>query len=74
LRALIELAVNETAVILNFSDSEIALKLLELGCMPGASIQLLHRAPMGDPLAFLIDGSIITMRKKEAATVMIHSK
>jgi ferrous iron transport protein A len=74
LRALIELAVNETAIILNFSDSEIALKLLELGCLPGASIQLLNKAPMGDPYAFLIDGSIITMRKKEAATVMIQSK
>jgi ferrous iron transport protein A len=74
LRALIELAVNETAIILNFSDSEIALKLLELGCLPGANIQLLHKAPMGDPFAYLIDGSIITMRKKEAATVMIQSK
>jgi ferrous iron transport protein A len=71
---LIELAVNETAIILNFSDSEIALKLLELGCLPGANIQLLHKAPMGDPFAYLIDGSIITMRKKEAATVMIQSK
>jgi len=74
LRALIELAVNETAIILNFSDSEIALKLMELGCLPGANIQLLHKAPMGDPFAYLIDGSIITMRKKEAATVMIQSK
>ncbi len=74
MRALIELAVNETAIILNFSDSEIALKLLELGCLPGANIQLLHKAPMGDPFAYLIDGSIITMRKKEAATVMIQSK
>ena len=74
MRALIELAVNETAIILNFSDSEIALKLMELGCLPGANIQLLHKAPMGDPFAYLIDGSIITMRKKEAATVMIQSK
>ncbi len=73
MRALIDLAVNETAKILNFSDSEISVKLLELGCLPGASIQLLHKAPFGDPFAYLVDGSIITMRKKEAATVMIQS-
>lgn len=74
MRELIELAVKETAIILSFSDSEIAVKLLELGCLPGASIQLLHKAPMGDPITYLIDGSIITMRKKEAASVLIESK
>jgi ferrous iron transport protein A len=74
LRALIELAVNESAKILKFSDQEIALKLLELGCIPGANVLLLHKAPFGDPCAYLIDGAIITMRKFEASSVIIQSK
>lgn len=55
-----------------FTDEEIGQKLLEMGCVPQAEILMLREAPLGDPLAFECGGSIISIRKAEARTVLVE--
>lgn len=61
----------ERAVIDSFTDSEMSLKLLEMGCIPGEIIVVDNIAPMGDPIAIFVSGYLLSLRKKEASTVLV---
>ena len=41
----------ETARITGLADHPAAAKLAEMGCLPGATIEKVFTAPMGDPAA-----------------------
>ena len=45
-------------------------RLYEIGCTPGTGIVLLHKAPFGDPLLFIVRDSRVVMRRSEAATIL----
>jgi ferrous iron transport protein A len=62
----------ESAIIRGFTDEEISLKLIELGCIPGTRITMVRKAPLGDPIAFACSGSLISIRLQEAATVLVE--
>ena len=51
----------------------VSLRLRELGVLPGVRITLARIAPLGDPLAFKVRGSVLTLRKKEAARVLVEA-
>lgn len=57
--------------IVSFTDYELSLKLLEMGCIPGEIIEVVRIAPFGDPIAYSVSGYILSLRKDEAATVVI---
>lgn len=63
----------ETGVISGYSDHGISLKLMEMGCLPGASIKKLFSAPFGDPLVFEVAGYQLSLRRIEAASIRIES-
>ena len=62
----------DKAIIDSFTDNEASLKLLEMGCIPGEKIKLIRIAPFGDPIAILISGYLLSMRKDEAALVVVR--
>lgn len=66
------LKIGQTAVIKNFSDNFLSLKLVEMGCLPGEEVKLSYKAPLGDPIAIEISGYLLSLRKQEAATVEIQ--
>jgi ferrous iron transport protein A len=72
LHNLSQLRLGEKAVIDSFTDAELSLKLLEMGCTPGEEVMLEKVAPLGDPIAINISGYVLSLRKAEAATVRIH--
>ncbi|MCF8435662.1 MAG: ferrous iron transport protein A [Ignavibacteriales bacterium] len=71
----------KTAANLNFGEkvviSEIdfthpsSKRILEIGFTPGQEIELVNRSLFHDPLAFSIRGSIIALRKNEAASIIV---
>jgi ferrous iron transport protein A len=71
MQTLAELKVGEHAEIMGFTDELLSLKLLEMGCLPGTSIELTHQAPFGDPIAIKVSGYTLSMRKEEAATIQV---
>jgi len=50
-----------------------ALRLSEMGVVPGVRITLVRVAPLGDPFAFKVRGSILTLRKRDAAHVLVEA-
>ncbi|HTA61463.1 MAG TPA: FeoA family protein [Bacteroidia bacterium] len=70
-RTLAQLIKGETATISSFSDDVLALKLIEMGCIPGEKITLQHVAPLGCPYAFEVNGTLVSIRKSEAQFVLI---
>ncbi|MFY9309211.1 MAG: FeoA family protein [Bacteroidia bacterium] len=66
-----QLKLGQKAIIDSFTDSQMALKLLEMGCTPGEVISLDRIAPMGDPIAITVSGYLLSLRKAEASTVLV---
>lgn len=65
------LQIGELAYISEESLDEIPLKLLEMGCLPGAEVELIQIAPLNDPLYICVNGSHLAIRKETAAKIQI---
>jgi ferrous iron transport protein A len=50
---------------------DVADRLLELGFDEGAEVETLHRAPLGDPIAVRVDGSVVAIRRALARSVLL---
>jgi ferrous iron transport protein A len=61
----------EKAIIKDFDVDVIPLKLLEMGCLPGNTVELLQIAPFGDPLYLDINGSHLAIRIETAREIEI---
>ena len=46
-------------------------RLLALGFIPGASIEAVRAAPLGDPVEYRIKGYCISLRKEDARLIMV---
>lgn len=68
---LASLNLGEKAIIESFTDPELSVKLLEMGCTPGEEVVLEKVAPFGDPIAVRVAGYTLSLRLAEAATVKI---
>jgi len=66
-----ELKVGERAVITQFESSELELKLMEMGCLPGEEIIIDQIAPLGDPISVRIAGYYLSLRKNEANQILV---
>ena len=49
-------------------------RLMDLGLTPGARVSCLFSAPSGDPRAYLIRGSVIALRREDAAGVRLMGR
>ena len=67
-----DLRIGEEAVIESFSDAEMALKLMEMGCLPGEVIKVERLAPWGDPMAIEVQGYTLSLRIEEADTILVN--
>ena len=65
------LALGQSATIKEFTDDFLSLKFIEMGCLPGEKIKLCNIAPFGDPIAIEVSGYVLSLRKKEAATIVV---
>jgi Fe2+ transport system protein FeoA len=71
-RRLADLREGEAAVIESIDlPADFALRLMELGFLPGMSVTAAHCAPGGDPRVFRIDGSEIALRRDTAAQLLV---
>ena len=54
------------------SAAEIERRLLELGFVEGASVEILHEGPVGrDPIAVRVNNTTIALRRREAMAVLV---
>ena len=52
--------------------AEIERRLLELGFVEGATVEVLHEGPVGrDPIAVRVNDCTIALRRREAMTILV---
>lgn len=61
----------ESAIIDSLTDELTSLRLLDMGCIPGEPVFFEKRAPLGDPIAIMVSGSLLSLRLAEAATIRV---
>ena len=62
-------AIGQQGVIKEFTDLEMSVKLMEMGCLPGELVRVERVAPFGDPIAVTVSGYQLSLRKREASTI-----
>jgi ferrous iron transport protein A len=70
-RSVADLHTGEKGIISSFKDAVMSLKLLEMGCLPGTEVCLTCVAPLGDPLCIRVAGYCLSLRRDEAATIVL---
>jgi ferrous iron transport protein A len=54
------------------SAAELERRLLELGFVEGASVEVLHEGPLGrDPIAVRVNDTTIALRRREAMAILM---
>ena len=62
----------EKGIIQNFDIEAVPLKLIEMGCLPGNSVELVQFAPFNDPVYINIDGSFVAIRQETALLIAVE--
>lgn len=62
----------EKGIIKEFEIDSIPLKLIEMGCLPGNTVQIVQFAPFQDPLYINLNGSYVAIRQETAAKILIE--
>ena len=74
-KTLDEFSIGEAGIIKTVAgEGKIRRRLFDMGVTPGAEVMLRKKAPLGDPLEVTIRGYELTLRKTEAACVMMEVK
>ncbi len=67
-----ELKAGEAGLIQGFTTSDLELKLMEMGCIPGEKIMVEKIAPLGDPISIRVAGYSLSLRKDEANQILLE--
>ncbi|MFD0795295.1 ferrous iron transport protein A [Mucilaginibacter litoreus] len=67
-----QLEVGETGIVKEFTDLEMSVKLMEMGCLPGETVKIARIAPLGDPIAIQVSGYQLSLRRFEASTIILQ--
>ncbi len=68
------LSPGEGGIILSLAADPLSRRRLwELGFVPGNEIRALFRAPSGDPTAYAVCGTVIALRRADAAKILLSS-
>jgi ferrous iron transport protein A len=67
-----QLKVGGKGIVKEFTDLEMSVKLMEMGCLPGEEIVVERIAPLGDPIAVNVAGYQLSLRKREASTIILQ--
>jgi ferrous iron transport protein A len=68
-----DLKQGESAIIHSIENSDLFLKLLEMGCVPGEAIRVEKIAPFGDPISIQVAGYTLSLRLSEADAIFVES-
>ena len=55
-------------------DAELRRRLLEMGFCNGAKVEVIRRAPMGDPIEFRLRGYHLSLRDEQARHVSVNMR
>lgn len=53
-------------------DAQLQQRILEMGVLPGSTVQVVRYAPLGDPIEVKVMGYSLSLRKAEAKHVSVE--
>ncbi|MET0395007.1 MAG: FeoA family protein [Chitinophagaceae bacterium] len=71
MKKLSQLKPGQKAIIREFNNQEIHLKLMEMGCLPGEPISVEKTAPLGGPVSVSVAGYTLSLRRDEADLIIV---
>lgn len=72
--SLTQLKKGERAYVVDLSlKGLIRRRVLDLGIIPGTSLECVGVAPSGDPIAYLVRGTVIAIRSEDANSIRVRS-
>lgn len=54
------------------ADGGIRRRLRDIGLIEGTRVRCLNRGPSGDPVAYLIRGAVIALRREDSSKIIIE--
>lgn len=72
-RLLSQLPLGTPAMIESVKGGFLAPKLADLGLFEGSDVSVLYRAPLGDPLAVEVQGTVVSLRLEEADWITVDA-
>lgn len=68
-----DVAIGSSACVADVAgDDATAIRLLEMGLTPGVWVRVLGQAPFGDPIELELRGYHLSIRRAEAARVLVE--
>jgi Fe2+ transport system protein FeoA len=62
----------DRAIVLRLDgDPTVRRRLMELGLVPGTPVELVRRAPLGDPIELAVRGVHLSLRRTEASLIHV---
>jgi ferrous iron transport protein A len=71
---LAELKIGECGYIYSINNNHIQLQLLNMGCIPKATFEVVNIAPLGDPIAIKVGNTVLSIRKGDAQHIQIEKQ
>ncbi len=72
MRSLATLNIGSTTQVVDISgEDNTSLRLLEMGLTPGVEVTVVSAAPLGDPVEIELRGYRLSIRRNEAARVVV---
>lgn len=73
MKTLADLESGQKGIILELQiSSELMQRLASMGVLPGVEISIIKRAPLGDPLLLRFEGQEISLRRLDAAGIVLE--
>lgn len=69
-----DLKPGESARILEIAEDRVPLKLFDMGCLPGAEIELCFEAPFRDPMYFRVADYRLAIRRELASHIILEQR
>ncbi|MFZ5969191.1 MAG: FeoA family protein [Bacillota bacterium] len=75
LTPLSQLSVGTTVIVDHLLSTGLSRRrMLDLGLIPGTTVKVLRKSPLGDPIAYDIRGAIIALRQEESEKIIVSTK
>ncbi len=67
-----DLKPGESGTITGYTETTPPMRLMEMGMLPGAVVEVVRLAPLGDPIDLKVRGYHLSIRKHEAGMIEVQ--
>ena len=73
--SLAELNQGDSAVVCELASSgSMRRRLQDIGLIPGTKVECVQKSPLGDPIAYLIRGTVIALRSEDSSNIYVSGR